>query len=562
MSYQISNLNEWQFNISDGIRTWTVPKFRNIRSVSEPFFTITWTDKEKGTTDRRSLTLDYNDVLFGVYAPKSAAEVNNLVEDLITKAWDDIIGLLGNYVPYTGASQNVDITPYGLTTDFVEFDLNPISGAGAGKIVYDGQTGSLTYLLNNGNVPSHIGQTLHAYVHNAEAVTINKGEAVYLYQATGNKASVKLAYNTSDATSAKTFGLAAENITAGGQGMVITVGQLQGVNTAAYTEGDTLYLGATAGTLTNVKPYAPNHLVYIGIVEKANANGEIYVRVQNGYELDEIHDVDLITTPPSTGDVLTYNGTLWVNQAPATGSGTVTSIATTSPITGGTITTTGTIGINNAAADGSTKGAAAFTAADFNDNGSGVISIDYTNGQAASSSNKGFLTSADWTTFNSKQDALVSGTNIKTINGNTLLGSGDVTISGGGLGYTLSVQALTSSPADGATIYFGQLPKAPTTTPNISKVYIPKDGTITRAQIYCYSGTAGTNQAWSGYVRLNNTTDTLIATLSVATNERVFSNSSLSIAVVAGDYIEIKFINPTWPTNPATTIFGGYIYIE
>jgi len=555
MSYNITDFSELEIEITDTVRTWYIPKFRIYMVVDGDFCYLYWTDSEKGRPGvTRKLPLDYNDVTFGVLTPTSATEVKQTIEAYQISAFPSLSG----YVPYTGATQNVDITPYGLTTDFVEFDLNPVSGAGAGKIVYDGQTGSLTYLLNNSNVPSHIGQTLHAYVHNAEAVQINKGEAVYLFAATGNKASVKLAYNTSDATSAKTFGLAAEDISAGGQGMVITVGQLQGVNTAAFSEGDTLYLGATAGTLTNVKPYAPNHLVYIGIVEKANANGEIYVRVQNGYELDEIHDVDLITTPPIAGDVLTYNGSLWVNQAPSGGTGTVTSIATTSPITGGPITTTGTIGINNAAADGSTKGAAAFTASDFNDNGSGVISIDYTNGQAASGSNKGFLTSADWTTFNGKQDLLVSGTNIKTINGTSILGSGSIPIPG----YTLSVQALTSSPVDAQTIYFGNLPKAPVTTANISKVYIPKTGTIKRAEIYCYSGTAGTNQAWSGYVRLNNTTDTLIATLSVATNERVFSNSALSIAVVAGDYIEIKFINPTWATNPLTTIFGGYIYIE
>lgn len=88
----------------------------------------------------------------------------------------------------------------------------------------------------------------------------------------------------------------------------------------------------------------------------------------------------------------------------AGGGGGVTSVATTSPITGGTITTTGTIGINDAAADGSTKGAASFTAADFNSS-TGLISLDYTNGQAASGSTKGFLTSADWTTFNGKQAA-------------------------------------------------------------------------------------------------------------------------------------------------------------
>lgn len=44
----------------------------------------------------------------------------------------------------------------------------------------------------------------------------------------------------------------------------------------------------------------------------------------------------------------------------------------------------------------------------------------------ASASNIGKLSSADWSTFNGKQDALVSGTNIKTINSNSLLGSGDI----------------------------------------------------------------------------------------------------------------------------------------
>jgi hypothetical protein len=128
--------------------------------------------------------------------------------------------------------------------------------------------------------------------------------------------------------------------------------------------------------------------------------------------------------------------------------------------------------------------------------------------------------------------------------------------------YTISVQALTSSPTDAQTVYFGTLPKAPTTTANISKVYIPKTGTIKHAEIYCYSGTAGTNEAWSLYVRLNNTTDYLIQTKSVNTSERVFSNTSLDIAVTAGQYIEIKGVQPTWVTNPLTCIYAGYIYIE
>jgi hypothetical protein len=131
----------------------------------------------------------------------------------------------------------------------------------------------------------------------------------------------------------------------------------------------------------------------------------------------------------------------------------------------------------------------------------------------------------------------------------------------GGLGYTLSIQALTSSPGDGATVYFGQQPRAPGAV-NLSRVYIRKAGTIKMANILCQSGTAGTAEAWSLYIRKNNTTDYLIATLSVSAAGRVFANSALNIAVAAGDYIEIKSVQPTWATNPLTTIYGGYVYVE
>jgi hypothetical protein len=243
----------------------------------------------------------------------------------------------GNFVPYSGATGNVDLGTYGLNTDYLSFNLNPIASIGAGKIIYNGGTGALSYLLNNSNVTSYIGQTLHAYVHNAEGVQINKGQPVYLYQASGNKASVKLAYNTSDATSAKTFGLAAENIGAGQNGMVICQGVLDGLNTGGYNEGDSLYLGATAGTLTASKPYAPNHLVYIGIVEKANnGNGQIYVRVQNGYELDELHNVS--AQNPTHNDIIVYSsGTnLWekTNINTATGIGDWIDYSATSTIVG------------------------------------------------------------------------------------------------------------------------------------------------------------------------------------------------------------------------------------
>lgn len=103
---------------------------------------------------------------------------------------------------------------------------------------------------------------------------------------------------------------------------------------------------------------------------------------------------------------------------------------------------------------------------------------------------------------------------------------------------------------------------APSTTAARWRVYIPKAGTIKTAYLFSYAGTAGTNENWSTYIRLNNTSDTLIQTLAANTNARVWSNINMSISVVAGDYIEIKEVFPAWATNPATVTRNGVIYIE
>lgn len=155
--------------------------------------------------------------------------------------------------------------------------------------------------------------TLLAYVTNGEAsTTITKGQPVYAAGGVGDRMKVKLAYNTGDATSAQTVGLVlSSSIAAGQKGLIIMQGLLDNLNilpTSTFADGDPIYLGATAGSITNVKPYAPNHLVYLGVVTTAsNGNaGRMYVRVQNGYELDELHNVQAQT--PSTNDVLYYFG--------------------------------------------------------------------------------------------------------------------------------------------------------------------------------------------------------------------------------------------------------------
>ena len=165
--------------------------------------------------------------------------------------------------------------------------------------------------------------TTVSLVNNAEATTLQVGEAVYLFGNVGNHASVKRADNDGDATSAKTVGLVAEAIPAGENGPVVTRGYVTGIDlSTGYTAGQTIYLGENGG-FTTTKPYAPEHLVYLGVIVRATNNGIIYVTAQNGYELDEIHDVDLITNAPVSGDFLKYNGTLWVNDQINLGTDTV-----------------------------------------------------------------------------------------------------------------------------------------------------------------------------------------------------------------------------------------------
>ncbi len=152
-----------------------------------------------------------------------------------------------------------------------------------------------------------------SYVRNAEATTLTTGTPVYLFGGTGDHATVKRADNSSDATSSKTVGLVGVNITASQNGPVITRGYVDGVDLSMYNPGDVLWLGKN-GQVTTTKPSAPDHLVFIGVVVRATNNGIVYVATQNGYELEELHDVKI--SGLSGGQFLRYNSasTVWTND--------------------------------------------------------------------------------------------------------------------------------------------------------------------------------------------------------------------------------------------------------
>jgi hypothetical protein len=204
-------------------------------------------------------------------------------------------------------------------------------------------------------------------VRNNSGATINKGTVVYINGATAGYPTIAKALATGDSTSAQTMGVVQDNISNNANGYVVAFGQITGIDTSAYTAGTQLYLSSTtAGAFTSTKQYAPNHLVYVGVVTTQNAvNGVIEVRVQNGYELDEIHDVS--AQNPSNNDGIFFNSTtsLWEKKSIAT----VLGYTPEQPLT------------FSAPLSRSTN----------------TISIP-----VATSSANGYLSSTDWTTFNNK----------------------------------------------------------------------------------------------------------------------------------------------------------------
>jgi hypothetical protein len=189
---------------------------------------------------------------------------------------------------------------------------SPISASGTTAITVTIDQAAIT-----GATAATNAQVVRFYVKNTTGTTIPKGSAVYVSGATGDNALISLASATSDPTSSKTLGITAESIANDAFGYVIEAGYLTNIDTSATTAGAAVWLGNTPGSLVFVTPPAePSHSVYLGVVVRVQAiNGSILVKVQNGYELDELHDV--FVGGVSTALPLVYSSTSsgWVAQA-------------------------------------------------------------------------------------------------------------------------------------------------------------------------------------------------------------------------------------------------------
>lgn len=214
----------------------------------------------------------------------------------------------------TAVQPNTDTTLDDLTVTSLQVQ-GGIADNG-GLITWNSGDGTANLTLKGGNVTLQLGQEEVQRIYNNTGSTLIDGQVVYVTGAQGSRLTVSLAQGNAESTSSKTLGVVTETILNGAEGFITTSGLVRGLNTAAIPEGTAIWLSPTVpGGYTVTKPIAPQHLVQIGWVIRSHASvGSIYVKIANGYELDELHDV--LITSKATGHILVYNSTVgvWENK--------------------------------------------------------------------------------------------------------------------------------------------------------------------------------------------------------------------------------------------------------
>lgn len=216
------------------------------------------------------------------------------------------------FVPYTGATQNLNLGQKGLYTEFVTFDTTAVADS-VRKLKWNNDFGTLDLGMGTSGVVQQIGLENYIYVHNSTGQVLTDGTVVYMEGATGNHVSVQLADNRYDSTALRTIGVVTQTIGIGELGYVTTFGAVNNLNLSMFNEGDIIYLD-TSGNITNVEPIQPKHNVQVGIVARANAgNGILQVSVKTGLNLVQLDDVKAYS--PVNNSVLAYNTSqgLWID---------------------------------------------------------------------------------------------------------------------------------------------------------------------------------------------------------------------------------------------------------
>ena len=188
---------------------------------------------------------------------------------------------LDDYVPYLGATQDVDLGAQGITTEWVKLNTTPVIPTDQGSLYWDEDDNVLAVVLNG--AIQKVGEVTFYNVKNQTGSTIPKGTGVGFAGVVGSSGRIKVAPFLANGSQPSIYyvGITAEAILDGEDGKVYNFGPIRGLNTSAFSEGDVLYASSTvAGGFTTTPPTAPNNVIVVAAVLTDSATvGALLVRV-------------------------------------------------------------------------------------------------------------------------------------------------------------------------------------------------------------------------------------------------------------------------------------------
>ncbi len=193
----------------------------------------------------------------------------------------------------------------------------------AGKIWYNGTTGSWNAGMGGGNITQQIGEELFIYGKASATITDSPLQIIYQTGATGASGVIQFAPTIAGITDGTlVIGVATENIANNGFGRITTYGVVRNITTngtafgETWADGDEIYYNPVTGNPTNIKPVAPNVKVSVGTLIHAGAggSGSIQVEINHGSVLGGT-DANVQITSVSNGQILSYDGSngYWKN---------------------------------------------------------------------------------------------------------------------------------------------------------------------------------------------------------------------------------------------------------
>ena len=208
----------------------------------------------------------------------------------------------------------------------------------AGKMWYDGSTGSWNLGMGGGNITQQVGEEQFIYGKASAAITDSPLQIVYHTGTVGSSGVVTFAPTIVGITDVNAIlGIATENLAHNGFGRITTFGVVRGITTngtafgETWADDDVIWYNPVTGNPTKVEPVAPYIKVQVGLVIKAGSggSGSFQVGVVRGSKLGGT-DSNVQFGTLANNNLIQYSTSLgyWTNVATSTVSvGTATNLA-------------------------------------------------------------------------------------------------------------------------------------------------------------------------------------------------------------------------------------------